>query len=318
MKKIFILIFLISLHIDIKSACYKDGYTYNCYNDGRLYYSGMMIKSDAQNRTDSLYFSDAAGGGVMWHLNLTGQGTYYYSSGDKYNGSFIDGERNGYGIYSWSNGSEYVGYWKDNNQNGQGKWYNDRGLLKYDGKWKDGQEHGYGVKKYYGSVFENVSGNYKNGVWDGIMNISFQADHSLERVESRLTVDTDNMIQYAGVGIFTYKDGSKEERHYSPRGVLAKKEWLITPEEALKQKNKIIAEQEARRKQLAIENEKASIKKNREENIYNQCILDKIPTAKTEAATDLIEKSCLEISKNPTKWQIIKYLGWDGLKELIN
>ena len=96
------------------------------------------------------------------------------------------------------------------------------------------------------------------------------------------------------------------------------KEWLITPEEALKQKNKIIAEQEARRKQLAIENEKASIKKNREENIYNQCILDKIPTAKTEAATDLIEKSCLEISKNPTRWQIIKYLGWDGLKELIN
>ncbi len=314
MKKILIVICLISLHIDIKSDCYRDGYKYNCYKNDRLYYSGTMIAANRENAYDALYFSD---GDVLQYLNLTGNGTYYYSSGDKYNGSFIDGDRNGYGIYSWSSGSEYVGYWKDDKRNGQGKWYNDRGNLKYDGQWKDGLEHGYGVKKYY-EVFEDVSGNYKNGVWDGIMNISFQADHSLERVESRLTVDTDNKIQYAGVGIFTYKDGSKEERHYSPRGVLAKKEWLITPEEALKQKNRIIAEQEARRKQLAIENEKARIKKNREENIYNQCILDKIPTAKTEAATDLIEKSCLEISKNPTQWQIIKYLGWDGLKELIN
>ena len=59
-------------------------------------------------------------------------------------------------------------------------------------------------------------------------------------------------------------------------------------------------------------------KRKQEEEIYNQCILDKVPDAKTEVAAKLLEDSCKQISINPTNWQIIKYLGVDGLKQIID
>ena len=52
--------------------------------------------------------------------------------------------------------------------------------------------------------------------------------------------------------------------------------------------------------------------------IYNKCILDKIPNSKTESAAELIRKSCREISKDPSYWQLVKYLGIEGIQEIIN
>ena len=47
-------------------------------------------------------------------------------------------------------------------------------------------------------------------------------------------------------------------------------------------------------------------------------MLDKILDANTEAAVEIITKSCRDISQNPTNWQLVWYLGFEGIKEIIN
>ena len=49
-----------------------------------------------------------------------GEGTYKWSSGDSYEGSYVNDVREGYGTYIWANGEMYTGEWKDNYMNGEG------------------------------------------------------------------------------------------------------------------------------------------------------------------------------------------------------
>ncbi len=59
-----------------------------------------------------------------------GTGTYYYAahtfgeeSGDRYEGEWKDGKRDGRGTYYSANGDRYEGQWKDNKQHGRGTYY---------------------------------------------------------------------------------------------------------------------------------------------------------------------------------------------------
>ena len=44
---------------------------------------------------------------------MNGQGTYYYASGERYEGGWKNDKKEGYGVFYWSNGDRYEGEWKD-------------------------------------------------------------------------------------------------------------------------------------------------------------------------------------------------------------
>ena len=111
--------------------------------------------------------------------------TEIYSDG-KYEGEFLNGERNGQGKFTWNNGSKYIGGWLNGKQHGQGtetqtngetfegEWLNgklhgqatytwDNGNSKYIGGWFNGEQHGQGIyvrwengMKY---IFETYNGD---------------------------------------------------------------------------------------------------------------------------------------------------------------
>ncbi len=80
-------------------------------------------------------------------------GTYTYESGNKYEGYWLNGNKNGFGIFTWANGDKYEGHWQDDNRNGEGTftWANG---MKYIGHWKDDKRNGKGTHYFAnGDVF---------------------------------------------------------------------------------------------------------------------------------------------------------------------
>ena len=86
-----------------------------------------------------------------------GHGTYYFSSGARYEGEWKDGEINGQGTYYFSNGERYEGEWKDGERNGQGTYYFSNGN-RYEGEWRNSRKHGQGT--YY-----SANGNHSKQEW---------------------------------------------------------------------------------------------------------------------------------------------------------
>lgn len=58
-------------------------------------------------------------------------GTYYYASGDSFEGSFDNEMKNGYGTYHWSDGVSVYGYFENDKINGLCTYYNPDGTVKY-------------------------------------------------------------------------------------------------------------------------------------------------------------------------------------------
>ena len=67
--------------------------------------------------------------------NSSGQGTYIFANGDRYEGELKDGRRNGQGTYSFANGNKYIGEWKDGYYNGRGALYASDGTVRNQGIW---------------------------------------------------------------------------------------------------------------------------------------------------------------------------------------
>ena len=92
----------------------------------------------------------------------TGQGTYTYASGSKYEGEFNEGKRNGQGTYTYASGSKYVGEWKDDKIHGQGTYTYADGD-KYEGEFNEGKRHGQGT--YTTADGKVVKGLFENDVF---------------------------------------------------------------------------------------------------------------------------------------------------------
>lgn len=59
-------------------------------------------------------------------------GTYYFANGDVYNGGFDQSGRfSGMGVYTWKNGEKYDGNWYQGYRNGKGTMYYKNGTSKY-------------------------------------------------------------------------------------------------------------------------------------------------------------------------------------------
>ena len=79
-------------------------------------------------------------------------------------GHFHCGVQEGQGTFTWSSGAVYTGSWKQNKQNGSGKYTWANGDV-YEGQWKDGVMEGEGIiRQADGAKFK---GNFHNGMKEG-------------------------------------------------------------------------------------------------------------------------------------------------------
>ncbi len=68
-----------------------------------------------------------------------GHGTFYFNSGDVYDGNWVEDKIEGQGIYKWPNGSKYEGNFSAGVMNGQGKFSWPDGRT-YEGLFKNGKK----------------------------------------------------------------------------------------------------------------------------------------------------------------------------------
>ncbi len=73
------------------------------------------------------------------------QGATRFLNGDRYQGEWRAGKRNGQGTYTSANGNTYVGEFSDNNHDGWGRLTFANGDV-YVGEWVQGRRHGQGVE----------------------------------------------------------------------------------------------------------------------------------------------------------------------------
>ncbi|MFA7550810.1 MAG: hypothetical protein WCZ68_08730, partial [Sedimentibacter sp.] len=67
---------------------------------------------------------------------INGHGVTIYVNGDKYEGEFVNGMKEGLGTYTFENGNKYVGKFKDGKKEGSGVLYYIDGTIE-EGKWEN-------------------------------------------------------------------------------------------------------------------------------------------------------------------------------------
>ena len=159
-------------------------------------------KSEATTKKAKLNFSNGYYEGEVKNGQANGNGTFYYTSGDRYEGEWTNDKRNGKGTFHWANGNHYEGEWKNGKRNGKGTYYWADGE-RYEGEWVDGARSGYGVDYYTnGNRYE---GEYKNDKRNG----KGTCYYANGRYEGEWV---DGLSH--GYGIYYFADGGRYEGEY--------------------------------------------------------------------------------------------------------
>ena len=100
--------------------------------------------------------------GCMKKGKREGQGTYFYSNGNRYEGEWKNGNKEGYGKFYWKaddryNGDRYEGEYKNDVREGKGTYFYASGN-RYEGEWKNNKREGHG--KFYWK-----DGTFRVGEW---------------------------------------------------------------------------------------------------------------------------------------------------------
>lgn len=94
-------------------------------------------------------------------MNLKhGQGVFYYPDGSKYEGSWVDDQRQGHGVYTYPNGDTYDGEWLHHQRHGQGTYTHQETGSQYRGTWVVGNMESTGEliqlnHRYHGNFVNN-------------------------------------------------------------------------------------------------------------------------------------------------------------------
>jgi formylglycine-generating enzyme required for sulfatase activity len=125
---------------------------------------------------------------------------HVWENGDRYEGEWKDGQREGQGVMVFANGDRYEGEWKGDEMEGQGIYIFASGN-RYQGQVKAGRQDGYGV-------FINVSGSRYEGEWkddkksgQGIMKVADGSIYNGEWKENRRE----------GRGVMVFANGDRYE-----------------------------------------------------------------------------------------------------------
>lgn len=126
-----------------------------------------------------------------------GYGVYLYSTGERYEGYWSNGEKNGFGALTQPSGDTYVGQFLDDAYNGNGTYIWAADGTKYIGHWEDGNFQGIGT-------YIQSNGTVQRGI--------FQDDEMLDDDS-----DIDGCINgdcNTGFGVAIYEDGSVYEGYW--------------------------------------------------------------------------------------------------------
>lgn len=106
-----------------------------------------------QYRNGALYY-----GKFIEGKPADGRGTMVYPNGNRYDGEYKSGYRNGCGTFTFSNGRRYIGQFEADQFNGQGTWILESGE-RYIGEFENNRCSGKGT-------FIFLNGSSKSGVWE--------------------------------------------------------------------------------------------------------------------------------------------------------
>ena len=108
-----------------------------------------------------------------------------YQSGDKYEGNFEKGKKNGKGTYTYTDGSYYEGFYKNDQRHGQGR-YKSHDDSYWEGEWMYGKREGLGTLKVGNKKYVS---QWINGAPVSLNN---NMKSQMSRKASRLSVETFN------------------------------------------------------------------------------------------------------------------------------
>ena len=158
---------------------------------------------------------------------LDGQGTMYYSNGERYDGKWTDNKPHGWGIYYWPDGRRYEGKWTDNKPHGWGIYYWPDGR-RYEGEWADNKPHGWGIyywpdgRRYQGKWTDNKSHGWGIYYWpDGRR---YEGDWTDNKPHGQGTMYYSNGERYDGKWKADKKYG-QGSTHRADGSVIYQGEW---------------------------------------------------------------------------------------------
>ena len=126
-----------------------------------------------------------------------GNGKMNYASGNMYNGNWVNNKKNGKGKFLFSGGSEYNGEWKNDTYEGNGKMNYASGNV-YDGYWVNNKKNGKGKFSFVdGSEY---NGDWKNDVYDGTGEFKWASGNTYN--------GTWVNNKKSGYGIYTWPNGN--------------------------------------------------------------------------------------------------------------
>lgn len=123
----------------------KHGYGMVEFDNGAIFKGEYRL--DRPNGKGSLFFEDGEGFEGDFSDGQYSFGTYYYPTGERYVGEFVNNQSSGKGVYYWTDGRIYTGQWSHDNCNGYGTLSYSNGD-KYEGRFKNGAISGKGTMYY--------------------------------------------------------------------------------------------------------------------------------------------------------------------------
>lgn len=126
---------------------------------------GGCISGNCYNGKGTFKYSDGSKyTGTFFKGKPHGQGTYLHRDGSVYTGEFHNGEKNGEGYIRFAGGDEYTGHFEHGTLSGKGIMTYRKGD-RYEGNWNNGKPSGYGVYSFSdGDVY---TGEFLDGQFNG-------------------------------------------------------------------------------------------------------------------------------------------------------
>ena len=125
---------------------------------------GVTAELDYMNRTITYSNGDVYTGDIEGIYRHGNGKMVFATTGDVYEGSFVDDELTGYGTYTYENGDVYVGYLSGGSQEGAGT-YTWASGARYEGAFQNGLANGLGV--FVWSDGARYEGDFRDGTKDG-------------------------------------------------------------------------------------------------------------------------------------------------------
>jgi TonB family protein len=172
------------------------------FQDKKLYaeYSGTLIRGKLSGNVKAVFASGDKYEGEYKNGMREGYGTYIHGDSAKYTGNHSKGKRFGKGILVFPNGDKYIGEFNNDLPNGVGSFSFTNGV-EYIGDVKDGIPEGKGVGTYpEGSKY---AGDYVNGEPNGRISATFKNGDSYFGEFSNWS--------FHGQGVYTKANGEKLE-----------------------------------------------------------------------------------------------------------